>query len=81
MNRLIRRKIDGGKPAPSRGDDASNSSDFGGNIPNPFDTTNDFSCNVRGDTVRGPDDWPEEGKVRATANDEVITLAIEAFRH
>ena len=81
MNLLIRRNIDGGKPAPSRGDVESNSSDFGGKIPSPFETITDFSWTVWGDIVRGPGDWPEDGRVRATANDEVITLAIEAFRH
>ena len=33
VNRLIRRKIDGGKPAPSSRDFESTSSDFGGKIP------------------------------------------------
>jgi hypothetical protein len=80
VNRLIRRKIDGGKPAPSSGDFESTSSDFGGKIPKAFETTYSFSRTVRGDTVRGANDCPKDGKVRATANDEVITLAIEAFR-
>lgn len=81
MNRLIRRKIDGGKPAPSRGDFESISSDFRGKIPKALETTCSFSCKVRGDIVRGAEDCPEDGRVRATANDEVITLAIDAFRH
>ncbi len=80
VNRLMRKKIDGGNPAPSSGDLASISSDFRGKMLNAFETANSFSCNVRGDMVRGADACPDEGRVRATANDEVITLAIDAFR-
>jgi hypothetical protein len=81
VNRLIRRKMDGGKPAPSRGDFEYNPSDFGGKIPKALETKDSFSCKVRGDMVRGADDCPEDGRVRATANDDVITPAIDAFRH
>jgi len=43
VNRLIRKKIDGGNPVPSRGDFECKSSDFGGKIPNALDTINSFS--------------------------------------
>ena len=81
MNLLMRKKIDGGKPAPSSGDFASISSDFRGRIPKALETASSFSCKVRGDIVRGAAAFPDDGRVRATANDEVITLAIDAFRH
>lgn len=81
VKRLIRRNIDGGKPTPSSGVFESSSSDLGGKIPNPLLTTNSFSCKVRGDIVRGAEDCPDDGRVRATARDAVITLAIDAFCH
>ena len=81
VNRLIRRKIDGGKPGPSKGEVESSDSDFGGKIPKALETADSFSRIILGDMVNGDDDCPEDGRVRATSNDEVITLAIDAFRH
>lgn len=79
VNRLMRRKIDGGKPVPSRCNLECIPSDFGGKMPNALDTMDSFSWTALGFIFKGVGD-PEEGRMRATAKDEVITLAIDAFR-